>query len=292
MATVVLLGVIASLLAFRLGLQMEAERIQASFERTAGERVAAVEARLLSTVGSLRSLASFFETTGDVPAEKFRSFVSPLLSAYAGVQAMEWVPLVTAEERSHVESLGLRNSPGFQIVEPDLKGHMRPARVRERYFPVLYVEPLRGNEKAVGFDLYSNAARRAAIDAAIETRTPQSTARITLVQETGDQYGFLVFYPVYQAHGAGADELRGVVLGVFRIGDVISQGAADRVEDGDMTLSIWDLAADSKESLLFPKNSAAPWPSLRCDDLDLAQPQRRRPPLEGRGDRDARLHGQ
>ena len=165
-----------------------------------------------------------------------------------------------------------------------------PAGLRERYFPVVYVEPLRGNEKAVGFDLYSNAARHAAIDAAIETRMPQSTARITLVQETGDQYGFLVFYPVYQEASAGADSLRGMVLGVFRIGDVISQGATDRIEDGNMTLAIWDLAADASDSLLFPEVRP---PGARRETVStLAQPERRGPSLEGRGHGHACLHGQ
>ncbi len=250
---VVAAGLVLSAVAFRVGREAETTRIQASFERTAGERVATVEARLLATVGSLRSLASFFETTGDVAPEKFTSFVTPLLSATAGVQAYEWVPLVSADERAHVEALGARNQMDFAITERGPEGKMRPAGTRERYFPVFYVDPLRGNEKAVGFDLYSNAARRAAIDSAIDTLTPQATARITLVQETGDQYGFLVFYPVFSHAQSGVANLRGVVLGVFRIGDVISQNARNALEDSNMTLSIWDLAADPDESLLYPK---------------------------------------
>ncbi len=253
MFAVVAAGLVLSLLAFRVGQQAETTRIQASFERTASERVAAVEARLLATVGTLHSLASFFETTGDVAPEKFTSFVTPLLSATAGVQAYEWVPLVTSDERSKVEALGERNQPGFHVAERAPGGAMRAAGQRERYFPVFYVEPLRGNEKALGFDLYSNEARHAAIDAAIDARAPQATARITLVQETGDQYGFLVFYPVFARSGFGRDDLRGVVLGVFRIGDVIAGTTGEKASDSDMTLSIWDLAADPMESQLFPR---------------------------------------
>jgi len=252
---VVAAGLVLSLLAFRVGQRVETTRIQASFERAAGERVATVEARLLATVGTLHSLASFFETLGDVAPEKFTSFVKPLLAATAGVQAYEWVPLVTSDERSMVEELGQRNQPGFRIAEREPGGKMRPAGLRERYFPVVYAEPLRGNEKALGFDLYSNEARRAAIDAAIETGAPQATARITLVQETGDQFGFLVFDPVFAHSGFGGDNLRGLVLGVFRIGDVIAGTTGDTLQNSDMTLSIWDLSAPPGESLLFPRTS-------------------------------------
>ena len=248
MIATLVVGLVLSLLAFRYGRQAEETRIQASFERAASERIVAVEARLLSTIGSLHSLASFFETEGEVSPEKFRRFVSPLLSAYAGVQAFEWAPFVTGDQRAAVEDFHARELPGFAIREKESDGAMKPAGVRAKYVPVALAEPMKGNEKAFGFDLLSNPARRAAIEAAIETRAPQGTARITLVQEQGDQFGFLVFFPVFDQ----GDRLRGLVLGVFRIGDVVTRSGAYRLDDADLTLTIADLAAGPKEAQLFP----------------------------------------
>ena len=116
-------GVGLSVGAFQLGQRIELTRIQATFERTAGERIAAVEARLLATIGSLRALSSFFEATGEVSPDQFRKFVSPLLNAYAGVQAFEWVPLVSADHianrrvpsLSATESISTPHSPSRSI---------------------------------------------------------------------------------------------------------------------------------------------------------------------------------
>ena len=249
---VFLAGALASVVAYRVGLSFEDARIQASFERNAGERIAGVQSRISSTTGSLRALASFFEASGVVEPEQFGRFVSPLLSAYPGVQAYEWVPLVAGADRAAFERRAARATPGFRILERNAKGEMAPAGVRDKYLPVFFVEPLKGNERAVGFDLASNEARRVAMEAAIASRSPRATARITLVQETGDQYGFLLFVPVFKE-----SVLQGLVLGVFRIGDVVGYRPDQIVRDHALDISIWDLSATREESLLFPKSGAA-----------------------------------
>ena len=53
MLAVVLLGAALSVAAFLFGQQVERNRVQASFERMAGERISRLEARLMMTVGSL-----------------------------------------------------------------------------------------------------------------------------------------------------------------------------------------------------------------------------------------------
>ena len=42
--------------------------------------------------------------SGNVNRESFRRFVAPLLERNAGIQALEWIPRVTAEERSSYEA--------------------------------------------------------------------------------------------------------------------------------------------------------------------------------------------
>ena len=64
---------------------------------------------------------------------------------------------------------------------------MAPAGIREEYFPVYYVEPRRGNEAAIGYDLASNPTRKQALDQARDSGEMTATGRITLVQETGLQ---------------------------------------------------------------------------------------------------------
>ena len=46
--------------------------------------------------------------------------------------------------------------PDFQFTERIAQGKMKRAERRKEYFPVYFVEPYKGNEMALGFDLASN----------------------------------------------------------------------------------------------------------------------------------------
>lgn len=136
-------GVGLSVGAFQLGQRIELTRIQATFERTAGERIAAVEARLLATIGSLRALSSFFEATGEVSPDQFRKFVSPLLNAYAGVQAFEWVPLVSADHiRELTRSFAISNGVDIDaaFAKPLDLSALRQALVKARELQLVAVQ--------------------------------------------------------------------------------------------------------------------------------------------------------
>ena len=61
------------------------------------------------------------------------------------------------------------------------------------------MEPLAGNEAAVGFDLASNPIRLAALQKARDTGEIVAPARIRLVQETRGEGGGVVFKPIYRS---------------------------------------------------------------------------------------------
>ncbi len=109
---------------------------------------------------------------------------------------------------------------------------MVAARRRDEYFPVHYMEPLAGNEAALGFDLGSNPIRRKALRQAWESGKPVASAPITLVQESGSQSGILLFYPIYEngkptdTRKQRLDNLQGFVLGVYRAEDLIRASIA------------------------------------------------------------------
>ena len=74
---------------------------------------------------------------------------------------------------------------------------MIPARSREEYFPVFYLETLQKNAAAFGFDVNSEPRRRQALERARDTGKVTATATLRLAQEPGSQLGFLVFQPLY-----------------------------------------------------------------------------------------------
>jgi CHASE1-domain containing sensor protein len=92
--------------------------------------------------------------------------------------------------------------------------------------------------EALGFNVASNPTRSIALNRARDEGKPSATGRIRLVQETGDQFGFLVFYPVYE-NGIPVESLtdrrkhlKGYVTGVFRIGDLVTRSLDSRDLDG------------------------------------------------------------
>ena len=178
----------------------EKRRIQLEFERRVAGVAQSVRLGLDSYSESLGSIERLYASSVSVSRSEFRTFVERALKRRPGIQALEWIPRVPASERARAEA-GARADglAGFVFRERSPQGKMIEATVRDDYYPVYFVEPRAGNEAAVGFDLGSNSTRRAALDQARDTGEQVATARITLVQETGRQFGFLIFEPIYKA---------------------------------------------------------------------------------------------
>jgi PAS domain S-box-containing protein len=103
--------------------------------------------------------------------------------------------------------------PGFGIRELGPGREMQTAGDRPTFYPVTYIEPLAGNEAAAGFDLASDPARRAAIDAAVESDNIIATSPIRLVQDPDREAGVLLIGAI--SNGPNGP---GVLLVVLRMG--------------------------------------------------------------------------
>ncbi|MBT7099014.1 hypothetical protein HN937_16675 [Candidatus Poribacteria bacterium] len=235
----------------------ERDRImQDEFGRTADSITDRLSAELSTTIESVHSVASLFETTPDVDRQAFAAFTRRPLQRHEAIQALEWIPRVSHGQREEYERLAREDGPvDFRISERAEEGGMRPAESRSEYFPVFYVEPGAGNEAAVGFDLASNPTRKDALDEAAGAAEAVATARIRLVQESGDQYGFLVFVPVFHgSDAAGESALIGYALGVFRVGDIVESVLAGE-DRADIVVALYDDTAPKGERLLYGRDA-------------------------------------
>ncbi|MBH63358.1 MAG: hypothetical protein CL569_13115 [Alphaproteobacteria bacterium] len=208
-------------------------------------------------LGEVESLGAFYDASEFVDRNEFSTFTRSVISQFPGLQALEWVPRVPGSEREEFLARALADGfARFEISERAKDGSLVRAGEREAYFPVYYVEPLAGNEAAIGLDLASNSARRSALDTVRDQGAMTLAQRITLVQETGSQAGVLAVLPV---HGGGVvpttlesrrNSLRGYALGVLRIGEVLKL-VLDPIEgDNGFDVSLFDLGAEPDKSLL------------------------------------------
>ncbi len=201
---------------------------------------------------AIESVGAYYSASRSVTTAQCAKFVAPMLQRFPTIKALGWVPRITQPIRSEFEQAAQADHPGFRITEVGSDKDLVPAGVRPAYFPVRLIRPISGNEAAVGFDIYSNPIRRAAIDAAIKRGRTTSTARIRLVQETGQQFSVLIINPVFGPEDpeTGDNEVRGVASAVYRIGDGVERALA---QVGVVRANVWlyDRSDDAAGEFLY-----------------------------------------
>lgn len=224
-AAVWVVGIVVSAISYREGRSMERERAEAEFVHRAALQHALTREILGHYEDALFGLSTLFTLQAHVTHEEFARAAGRLAERIAGVQAFEWVPVVTNAERAAVEAAQRRAQPEFEISELGTDGVRRRAAERPVYYPILYVYPLRGNEAAVGYDLLTGPTR-SVLERARVSREALVSPSIRLVQEKGDQPGVVMILPVFRVASASpgqpAESLAGFLQCVFRVHDLLA----------------------------------------------------------------------
>jgi CHASE1-domain containing sensor protein len=100
----VALGFSLSILAFILVVRFERARHKQVFESKAASRVAALQSEIISHINAVNSVQSLFSATESVSRSDFGIFVRNEFAVHTAIQALEWVPLVQADERDRFEA--------------------------------------------------------------------------------------------------------------------------------------------------------------------------------------------
>jgi signal transduction histidine kinase/CheY-like chemotaxis protein/integral membrane sensor domain MASE1 len=195
----------------------EHEQALLEFRLLSREMVDKINAGLAEQEVFLEQLERSFTRPTPVSRAEFRHLAKNLLRRFPTIQAVKWAPRVELSQRAAFEQAQQTDLQGFEIRELDPAGQRRRALERDRYYPVTYVEPLAGNEQTVGFDLFSEAGRKAAVEETIKTGSVTATPPIRLVQEKGDQPGILAFFAVRDGPNGP-----GVVAVALRMGTFVS----------------------------------------------------------------------
>jgi two-component system NtrC family sensor kinase len=270
----------ASFVMFLGVLVLERQGADARFHELASQRLNAVRANIAIALGSVSLVVGHFSATPPLETSRdgFRRMVMPTIQQYSFFQGLSWDPLVPREHRRLYEDLARRQGyAGLVLTERDAQGQTREVADREEYVPVLFMEPYAGNERAIGFDLASNPVRRQALHAARDSGKPVVTGRITLVQESGDQFGVLVLAPVYAREpngdvAANRRALLGYVSGVFRLGDLVESAGPLSLSHGGqqpVDIHLFDLSAPAETQRLYPKSTQS-GPEQRVDGTEVA----------------------
>lgn len=258
----IVIGTLLSGTGFAIIKNWESQKISIEFQSLALDRVHQLEDTIKEEIiDVLLSLKSFYQSSEEVNREEFQQFVSYFLYKMPSIQALEWVPYVPANEREKYELKAQKDGySNFKFTQRNEVGKIIRSRLKAEYFPVYFVEPYQGNEKALGFDLASNPNRLAALEKARDSGKAIATSKIQLVQKTENTDGFLIFQPIYRKQSINnsiADfrkNLQGFIVGVFSIKELFEKSLDEFSTQGDeFDIYIYDSSAstDSEKFLYF-----------------------------------------
>ena len=228
------------------------QRAQDRFQSQTTDIIAAIEQRMRAYETVLRGGVGLYDASVDVDRDEWRTYASGLqLEKYfPGIQGFGYSQVVPKAERARHEAK--IRAEGF----PDYV--LRPPGERDPYTAIIYLEPFNTrNQRAFGYDMFSEATRRAAMERARDSGQPALSGRVKLVQETntGVQHGVLMYLPHYRpglphdSVEARRAALLGFVYAPFRMHDLMHGilGA----NQGEVDFELFDGPQTTADSVLF-----------------------------------------
>lgn len=224
-----------------------------SFEHRANEMSEKLSAEMDKYVTLLRATASLLTAADGVQLSEFRNFIRRLEPGkrYPGIQGLGLTQVIPKEKVPKIEEEMRRQGyDGFEIWPKD---------DRETYHAILFLEPLdQRNRAALGYDMFTEPTRRAAMQRACDTAEPSITSKVTLVQEIDPkrQAGFLIYMPLYQGGEvpAAVEARRAALVGYayspFRAGDLFKSIFPDMAGLA-LDFAVFDGDTSAPESLFF-----------------------------------------
>jgi CHASE1-domain containing sensor protein/two-component sensor histidine kinase len=219
----VLYPILAFLTALMIGVGMtwsvwlvEAQRAQSEFERTADLAIDRIVTRLEQHVVLLQSTRGLFlAQRGAVDQDTFSRFLTgvDLVNELSGIQGVGFARMVAADDEKVIAD--------EVMTRYGLATDVRPATDQPWRASIVLIEPPTDrNIAALGFDMYADETRRAAMDRAIASGQPQMSGPVRLAQEITPekQTGVLIYLALPGTSSAPTD---GFVYAPFRGGDLI-----------------------------------------------------------------------
>jgi signal transduction histidine kinase len=273
-------GVLLTVLVSHGAARASAETRRRSVAIDALRLTSGLDAVVQSHTALLSALRSLHHVSDPLSGPEFHEFVTVgrLLEQHPGAQALEFARRRRVPDRSGIatrlEEPSGPATPAVGTDQPVIDGPGNNGWVVE------FVEPVVGNEAALGIDLSAEPSRRAAIEQACVDATPRATTPVRLVQEQATSPGLVVVSPVYDGGDVptGATDRRercdGLMIVVYRADDVLAaveRGLRIDFEVYDTGSVDVEMGAEDAESLVFDTNGRrdAPVPLLGSESSDF-----------------------
>ena len=136
-----------------------------------------INARIQTSIALLRAGTGLFAASIEVKAVEFNRFVEQieLNKNYPGIQGIGFSIKFKAAEKGLVEAAVRR--AGY----PDFKVWSEEPPVGDEYHAIVYIQPLDfRNQRALGYDMFTDPVRRQAMEQARDTGKPVASGKVIL----------------------------------------------------------------------------------------------------------------
>ena len=197
--------------------------------------VDALRNKLEIDITLLAAVVGLFNASTEVNRREFNTYYETValntgqLKGVQGVGFTRWIPAL--ELPAYERRIRQEGFPNFSV---------RPPGPRAAYSAIEFLEPFDWrNQRAFGFDMYSEPVRRRAMQRASQTGDATLSGKVQLVQETQEdlQRGVLIYVPIYTDQGRMPGLVKRNLLGwaysPLRMNDVVNSALAG-IDNADM----------------------------------------------------------
>ncbi len=178
--------------------RLEAQRAQLAFEQRVQARAFVLREGIGGALASLHAVNQLLVARPAASREEFHRFVTPLLARHPYVLGTSYLRFIEHAERPAFEASLQALAPGATLRELR-QGVAQPAAARPRYRVIDYIEPLAGNEAALGLNTLFDGREDAARQRAYASGEPAAGPLVHLAQRDGARarLGVVVVKPLY-----------------------------------------------------------------------------------------------
>ncbi len=208
-----------------------------------------VERGINRVVYGLRSLRGLYLASDQVTREEFETMVQSrdLKQEFPGAIGFGLIERIEKENLpSFIEEVRQDGAAEFEVKTQGDAADL---------YVIKYIFPLSQNRRAWGYDVGSEATRRAAAEKAVLTGRPTISGRIELVQDEEKTSGFLYLLPLYERDMERDDtfpehgDLKGLLYSPIILEQTLS--GIDTRTQGNVELVIFDVEDDPSGVRLF-----------------------------------------
>jgi CHASE1-domain containing sensor protein len=258
MALALLCGLGCTVLLFAGVSRLEQDKVSLAFMQRAHARLFVLQQGVDSAIAGLGSVNQLFASREHVSRKEFHLYTRPILARAPYVQGISHLRIISHAERAALEAELAAVVPGTVLTEMR-DGKQAPAGERASYRVIEYIEPMAGNQNALGLDTAYPVLDGGARQQAYDSGQPTAGKLVRLAQGPEPRLGVIVSMPEYRygAEPADAAARRAALVGetamVLRPADMIEKiYAAAGLRDGmGLNLRVYAGAEQDEGALVF-----------------------------------------